>query len=209
MKIATIGSGNIGGTLGRLWAEAGHQVMFSSRHPDQLKTLAAAAGRNTCQGSFQEAAAFADVLLLAIPLFAIREILPQIKELTTGKTAIDAMNFFEQRDAEVAEEVARFDGLSTSMVAARLPHARVVKAFNSVRVQDLRDRAHDPAARIVIPFAGDDDPSKKVVASLIREAGFDAWDLGRLEDSRPSQPGQPLFTKAGTAEELKKMLETA
>jgi predicted dinucleotide-binding enzyme len=208
MKIATIGSGNIGGTLGTLWAEAGHQVMFSSRHAENLKSLAAAAGENACQGSFQEAAAFADVVLLAIPLFAILEVLPKIRELMAGKIAIDAMNFFEQRDARVAGEVARFDGLSTPMVAARLPHAQVVKAFNSVRAQDLRDHAHDPKARIAIPLAGEDENCKEAVAGLIREAGFDSLDLGRLSDSRPVQPGQRLFTRAGTAEELRKVLQS-
>jgi 8-hydroxy-5-deazaflavin:NADPH oxidoreductase len=65
MKIGIIGSGNIGGTLGKHWAKVGHEVMFSSRHPEELETMAKQV--NAKVGSLEETAAFGDVILLAIP----------------------------------------------------------------------------------------------------------------------------------------------
>jgi predicted dinucleotide-binding enzyme len=67
VKIATLGAGHIGGTLGALWIKAGHPVMFSSRHPEELKDMAAALGPLAHTGTTAEAIAFADVVLLAVP----------------------------------------------------------------------------------------------------------------------------------------------
>jgi lactate dehydrogenase-like 2-hydroxyacid dehydrogenase len=68
LKIATIGAGHIGGTLGSLWVKAGHPVMFSSRHPEELKDLAAGLGPLAHTGTTAEAVAFGDVILLAVPM---------------------------------------------------------------------------------------------------------------------------------------------
>ena len=76
MKIGVIGSGNIGGTLGRHWAKAGHEVMFSSRKPEELKLMAAEVGAQT--GTVQESATFGDVTLLAIPLGKIPDLAQRI-----------------------------------------------------------------------------------------------------------------------------------
>src|SRR5712675_1947646 len=74
MKIATIGAGREGGALGSLFVKAGHPVMFSSRHPEQLKDLVASAGPSAKAGTVADAVAFADVVLLVVPYGAIEQI---------------------------------------------------------------------------------------------------------------------------------------
>jgi predicted dinucleotide-binding enzyme len=206
MKIATIGAGNIGGTLGTLWAKANHEVMFSSRHPEDLQGLTRSAGQDACSGSYEQAAAFGEVVLLAIPLYGIIETFPRIQPYLQGKVAIDAMNFFENRDGRLAAELEKFGGLSTSLVASRLPEAKIVKAFNCVRYRDLQTEAHRRGPRVAMPYAGEDREAKDQTAVLIGDAGFEPLDLGGLEDVRPVQPGGPLFTLTGTREELEQLL---
>ena len=206
MRIATIGSGNIGGTLGTLWVKAGHQVIFSSRHPQELAKLAARAGRQACIGSYEEAADFGEVILLAIPLYGLTETFPRIRQHVNGKIVIDAMNFFENRDGSLKEEIERYNGLSTSLVASKLPEARIVKAFNCIRYAKLQSEAHREGTPLAIPFAGEDSAAKRRVAELIQEAGFEPYDLGGLEAVRPVQPGGVFFTSTPTAEELRAAL---
>jgi len=67
-KIGIVGSGHIGGTLGILFAKAGYEVLYSSRHPDTLKNLVKTAGLKACAGTVAEAVAFGDVIVLSLPL---------------------------------------------------------------------------------------------------------------------------------------------
>jgi predicted dinucleotide-binding enzyme len=67
MKIAITGSGHIGGVVGKLLAQAGHEVRFSSRHPENLDALVAASGPNSSRSSIEEALAFGEVILISIP----------------------------------------------------------------------------------------------------------------------------------------------
>lgn len=98
MKIGIIGSGSIGGSLGRLWARAGHQVFFSSRHPEELTDLVAQAGKGAQTGTMEEAIAFADILLEAIPFAASLE-LPA--NALADKMLITASNYYPERDGEI------------------------------------------------------------------------------------------------------------
>src|ERR1700691_2647718 len=80
LKIGIIGAGKIGGTLATLWVQAGHEVLISSRHPDELKGLAQSLGPKAHVGTLREAALFGDVVLISIPYGA----LPQVgKDLAT------------------------------------------------------------------------------------------------------------------------------
>src|SRR5262245_8328502 len=97
MKIGMIGSGNVGSALGRVWARAGHQVMFSSRHLEDDKRLAAEIGANARAGTTREAAAFGDVLVFAVPYGALPELGKALRDSIKGKVVIDACNPFPQR----------------------------------------------------------------------------------------------------------------
>jgi predicted dinucleotide-binding enzyme len=93
MKIGIIGSGNVGGTLGKRWAKGGHTVVFSSRHPEseKMKTLIAEAGPNAVAGSVADTVQQCDILLLASPWNATKEMVSAAGNLA-GKILIDLTN---------------------------------------------------------------------------------------------------------------------
>ena len=107
MRIGIIGSGHIGGTIGGLWVKAGHPVLFSSRHPEELKDLVAGLGVLARAGSVDQAIAFGDVVFIAVPY----GVLPQIGRDYTGalkdKIVLDAGNAVAARDGAIADEVER------------------------------------------------------------------------------------------------------
>src|SRR3954451_23766126 len=98
VKIGTIGSGRIGATLGGLWAKAGHEVMFSSLDLEHDKKLAESVGPNARAGTSRDAAAFADVVLLAVPYRAVPAVGKELAALLKGKIVIDASNPIVARD---------------------------------------------------------------------------------------------------------------
>ena len=190
MDIGIIGSGNIGATAARLFAEAGHEVAVSnSRGPDTLEGLVAAIGLRARASTVEEAADFGEVVLVAIPFFAY-EALPT--DLLAGKTVADAMNYYPGRDGEMD-----LDGLGSSELLARhLPDARIVKAFNTMYYETLGAGGRPdapPGERLVLFVAGDDADAKVVVSGLIEEIGFTPVDVGALEDGRKQQPGSPIY----------------
>src|ERR1700694_5370884 len=128
MKIGIVGAGKIGGTMGRLWSKAGHQLRFGTRHPEQLAGLAAELGASA--GTPKEAVAFADVVLLAVPLNAVPDLAKSAP--FSGKVVLDATNAYSQRDGKLAEDANAQAGGSSAWVAKKLGSARVVKAFNTV-----------------------------------------------------------------------------
>ena len=129
-KIGIVGSGNVGSNLGRAWAKAGYQVMFSSKDLDGDRKLATSIGPNARAGTPQEAVAFGDVVFLAVPYGAQPDLGKSLGASLRNKIVIDASNPFPQRDGAIAEE-ARAQG--AGVVSSRLlPGARIVRAFNAV-----------------------------------------------------------------------------
>ncbi|MDH3551491.1 MAG: NAD(P)-binding domain-containing protein, partial [Gammaproteobacteria bacterium] len=130
MKIGIIGSGNVGSALGGVWVKAGHEVMFSSRHIEHDRSLAAGLGAGARAGTPREAAAFGDVLLVAVPYGALPDVGKDLADLIKDKVVIDACNPFPNRDGEIADwALEKGAGLAS---AELLPGARVVRAFNAV-----------------------------------------------------------------------------
>ncbi len=211
MRIGILGAGNIGGTLARLWVQAGHEVMVSSRHPDELAGLAQELGGHGRAGSLEEAARFGEAVLLAVPFGALENTLKAVAGHLTGKVVIDAMNPFPDRDGPIAGQ-ARARGASGLTTRDLLPGARVVRAFSSVRSGDLQAGAGRGMAgrgiseRIAVPFASDDPQARETAMRLIRQAGFEPLDLGPLEDSRPLDPRGALFGIARPLRELQEIL---
>src|SRR5262245_20391703 len=102
MKIGVIGSGRIGSTIGGLWAKAGHEVMFSDRDPDQAKRAAEGAGARGRTGTVEQAAAFGEAILIAVPYKALPDIQKQVGTQLKGKVIIDPNNPLPSRDGEMA-----------------------------------------------------------------------------------------------------------
>lgn len=194
MKIGIIGSGNIGGTLGRHWAEVGHQVMFSSRHPETLQPMADAVDAQV--GTVEEAAKFGDVILLAIPFGKVPNVAQQIG-LLDGKILIDAGNPYPQRDGEVAQQVIDDPSqTATGYVSAQFPGAKTIKAFNSIYFKVLEEKAFRSGGdRIAVQVCGDDAQAKSTVMQLIEEIGFAPQDTGNLSSGTLFEPGAPLYNK--------------
>ena len=204
MKIGMIGSGNVGSALGRVWARAGHQVMFSSRHLEDDKRLAADIGANARAGTPREAAAFGDVLVFAVPYGALPELGQALRDSIKGKVVIDACNPFPRRDGEIAER-AREKGAGL-MSAELLPGARIVRAFNAVGA-DRMGQAHEKPGRVGMPIAGDDEEALDIASTLIREIGFEPVRIGGLEMGKYLMPGTPLAGER-TPEEIRKITAT-
>ena len=189
VKIGIIGSGHVGSALGGVWAKAGNEVMFSSRNLDSDKKLAAEVGANARAGTPQEAAAFGQVLLFAVPYSAFPELLKSLGNAYAGKLVINASNPFPQRDGEIANQ-AREKGAGL-FDAQLLPGARVVRAFNAVPAAHMAS-AHEDPGKIGMPIAGDDQKAIALASQLVREIGFEPVLVGGLDMGKYLMPGTPL-----------------
>jgi hypothetical protein len=202
MKIGILGAGNIGGTLGRQWARAGHEVFLSSRHPKDLQKLVREIGRGARAGTIEEAASFGDVDVLAIP-WRSKQDLPRA-DLFKGKVVIDTMNPY----SALGTVMNLGESTSSEEVAKLLPGARLVKAFNTMRAGDLKSGAFKSGKdRWAMFVAGDDEEAKRVASGLIEEIGFVPIDTGSLrEGGKLQQPGSPVYVKTLTEEQARALL---
>ncbi len=206
MRIGFLGAGHIGGTLARLFTQAGHDVAVSnSRGPLTLADLVADLGERGGAATTEEAVSFGEVLVVAVPFGRYRE-LPAAG--VAGKVVIDTNNYYSGRDGNFDE---LDDGRTTSseLLQEHLAGARVVKAFNSIQWQRLLDdgRPEGDPSRIGIPISGDDEEAKRTVAGLIDQIGFDAVDAGALgEGGRKHQPGATAYGANLRTSELRELL---
>ena len=203
VRIGIIGSGKLGGTVGALWVQAGHEVLFSSRHPEELKEMAAKLGPKAHTGTVAEAIAYSDVLLLAVPYGALPDIGRDYGQALAGKIIIDASNPVARRDGAAAEEaLAKGIGATSQKY---LPGTRYVRAFNPVGTGALERENHRAANPIGMPVAGDDEPALVIATQLVRDAGF-VPVVVPLSRANEIAPGTPLFGKASTVDEWRQYL---
>jgi 8-hydroxy-5-deazaflavin:NADPH oxidoreductase len=196
MRIGVIGSGMIGSTLAELWVKAGHDVKLSSRHPDNLKTLADKLGPRATVGTPADAAQFGRVVLLAVPVKAIPGIAADIGKSLQGKVVLDTGNAYEQRDGKIAYDAATHSRGSAGWAASQLPESDWVKAFNTVNYKLLASEAHRQGDRIGIPLASDDAEALALAAQLTRDAGFDPVVSAGSSVERNSNPTPSRTTVA-------------
>jgi len=203
-RIGIIGSGHIGGTIGGLWIKKGHPVMFSSRHPEELKDMVTQLGGLAQAGTVEQAIAFGDVLFIAVPYGAIQQIGKDYSSAMKGKVLLDACNAVSARDGAVADEVEQ-NGIGVTS-QKYMPDARVVRAFNTMSYMIFAREANRPDTKLAIPIAGDDPQAVQAAAGLVRDAGFDPVIVGKLADARRFQRGQPGYGQQVSAAELKQKL---
>jgi predicted dinucleotide-binding enzyme len=206
MKIGVIGSGNLGSTVGTLWVKAGHPVLFSSRHPEQLKPLVDGLGSLARAGTVQEALRFGDVMFLGVPYAAYPQIGKDHARELAGRVVLDAGNAVPARDGEIAKE-ARENGIGMTS-AKYLAGARIVRAFNTLNFRKVASLSNRPEGRIAIPLASDDQEALKVASILVRAAGFDPVIIGSLEHAKLFAQGAPLYGQEITAQEMQQRLKT-
>jgi 8-hydroxy-5-deazaflavin:NADPH oxidoreductase len=191
MKIAVLGAGAVGSTIGRLWHAAGHDVTFAARHATRPRALAAELGERTHAASVAGAVAGAEVVLVAVPALAVTGALQAAGPLD-GRIVIDAANSLERG-------VFGQQQLSLRSLAEAFPRARWARAFNSLNVNVMADDNHREPPWVL--FLSGDQEAKPVVAQLIRDAGFDPVDLGGIDDSQLQDPGSALWTYTLTRDE--------
>jgi len=205
-KIGIVGSGHIGGNLGILFAKAGYEVCFSSRHPDTLKKLVKTAGPKARVGNVAEAIAFGDVIVLSLPLKALPELDAETKNALKGKIVIDTSNPYPERDGAIAEEARRDPGGMCAFVARLLPGARIVRAFNTVYYVDLKKTVNERGEKIGIPIAGDDQDGLQAAAELVESAGLEPVVVGSLNTSKMFDVGAAVYATSDPASEIRKKL---
>jgi hypothetical protein len=204
MKIGVIGSGRVGGTVGELWVKAGHEVMFSSLDLEHDKALAARLGAGARAGTSKEAAAFGEVLFVAVPYAALPQVGRDLGEALKGKIVLDACNPVLGRDGEMAIEAkAKGTGIASAQF---LPGARLVRAFNCVGATSMKSEAHRAGERVAIPLAADDPAALQVAVRLVQDAGFEPVVVGGLARAKDFDAGTPIFGKAMTAAEVRRTL---
>ena len=205
LKIGIIGSGRIGGTLGALWLKTGHEIMFSSLDLEHDKALAARLGGKARAGTSKEAAAFGEVLLVAVPYAALPQVGRDLAALIKGKVMIDACNPITARDGDVAIW-AREKGAGLAS-AELLPGARIVRAFNAISYARLPEIAQRQGERTGMPMAGDDASAIAVASRLVREIGFEPVVIGPLAMGKYLIPGTPLAGEH-TPEKIRQIVAT-
>ena len=204
MKIGILGAGNIGGGLARAWAAAGHQVMVSgSRDPAKLEAVADQAGHGALTGSLEQAAAFGEVVVLALLWPQVPETLAALAPVLQGKVLIDASNPLTPDFVHLA--IGHTDS-GGETVARMLPGVRVVKAYNSVGANIIgsADTRFGGVAPTLF-FCGEDAEAKQVVAGLIADSGFEPFDVGGIATSRFLEPLEQLWVeilKSGIQQEF-------
>lgn len=204
IRIATIGAGHEGGAIGTLFAKLGHPVMFSSRHPQELKELVAAAGPTAQAGTVADAANFGEVVFLVVPYTAI----PQIGQefgavLATKPLVIDVSNPVAARDGQEFVNQVTSEGGPGLYTAKCIQGAKIVRAFNALHTPSLEKIAHRPdnqGGPIGVPIAGDNPSAIELASRLIREVGFEPVLIGDLAKGKYLVPGTPLAGQHTPAE---------
>jgi predicted dinucleotide-binding enzyme len=208
MRIGIIGAGHIGGNLAQLLVQHGHQVVIAnSRGPQTLDDVARRTGATPV--GVADAPRDADLVVVTVPLRAVAD-LPEglLHSAAPGVVVIDTNNYYPQRDGQIRP---LDEGLvSARWVGEQLGHP-VVKVFNNIVAQQLLDRPTPPGTdgRRALPVAGDDERAKTVVLGLVDDIGFDAVDVGGLDESWRYEPGTPAYGPDVDAAKLVELLNQA
>jgi 8-hydroxy-5-deazaflavin:NADPH oxidoreductase len=192
MKIGIVGAGKVGGGLGKLWARAGHEVFFSSRHPDRLKLLVEHAGLGASLGSVDEAAEFGEVILFAPNFWNVDNALEATGALR-GKTVLDVTNPLEWNPNGRMVRSLPASTTAGEELAKKLPEALIVKAFSTVPASFIPHAFYRPGLlqRLVVFYCGDYPLAKAAVHGLIADCGFVGVDAGSLRLARELEaPGR-------------------
>ncbi|MCU4297165.1 NADP oxidoreductase [Brevibacterium permense] len=189
-QIGIIGSGAIGKAIAHLAVDAGIQVTIAnSRGTETLTDLVADLGANAHSGTTQEAAAFSDLVVLAIPLAAY-ERLPHAA--LNGKTILSTGNYYPHRDGRI-QVLDTHEMTTAELEQTLLPGARVVKAFNNIVAHHIPLLANSEP-RTALPVFGDDPRAKDEVTDLVRALGFHPIDAGSLSESWRAEPESGAYT---------------
>ncbi|HTX52106.1 MAG TPA: NADPH-dependent F420 reductase, partial [Candidatus Baltobacteraceae bacterium] len=204
LRIGIIGAGSQGGTVGRLWVQAGHEVLFSSRHPDALVAMTRPLGPRASVGTPRQAAAFGSIILFTVPYDALPQLGQDLQAELRGKIVLDATNPGPGSENALTRE-AMANGVGQTS-AKYLPGTRLVRAFSAVDAWAVKDSAGRQNGKLGVPIAGDDAEAVQVAVQLARDAGCEPVVVGNLAAATSFQRGGPGFRANTTAPELRRRL---
>jgi predicted dinucleotide-binding enzyme len=203
-KIGFIGAGHIGGTLAKIWTEAGYEVMLSGLDLGPVKELAAQLGPNAQAGTPEQAATWGDVVVVTVPYSALPQIGRDYAAQLKGKIVIDTCNPYLERDGDMAKDAnAKGTGV---MDPIYLPGTRLVRAFNSITYTALAQDGHHPGELYGIELAADDPDALAVVKRLVTDAGYEPVVVGGLSTAKKFDAGAPVYPKAMLASDIRTAL---
>ena len=175
MDIAIIGSGNVGGALATAFTRAGHTVRITGQHPEKAQAVASRTGARWVDSN-RDAAADADVVVLATPFASAEAVAADIRDVVAGKPVIDVSN----RMAYGADGPTIDNGPSNAeRLAGWLPEASVVKAFNTLFASSQVNPNVD-GIQLDGFVAADDPAARATVLELVESIGLRAVDAGPL-----------------------------
>lgn len=178
--IAIIGTGNVGSTLGKIWAEAGHTIIYGSRTPNasRVRELVTETGYGATATSQAVAAQQAEIVVIPIPPTAIPDVIAALGDLS-GKLILDPTNYWSFEDGYPVSPRDPRDSLA-AQVQALAPGATVVKALNTLNYTVMEDPSRSDGP-VTVPIAGNDAAAKQRVARLVEDVGLEPLDVGPLE----------------------------
>lgn len=183
MKVAIIGTGNMGAGLASTLAGVGHEITIGARDLIKAAALADKVGHGAVGGGIAAAAKLADVVILALPFGAAAEAI-KLAEGLAGKIVVDISNPIS---ADYKELVIGHTTSAAEEIQKLAPQARVVKAFNTIFAQLLAPESRQ-GKTLQVFVAGDDATAKAAVSELAKSAGFEAVEAGPLSNSRFLEP---------------------
>ncbi|MFJ4145230.1 NADPH-dependent F420 reductase [Pseudomonas sp. NPDC089734] len=204
LRIGVIGAGWLGGSVGRCWVKAGHEVLFSTRHPEELASWVKPLGTRASYGTVQQAAEFGEVILIAVPYEAIPDIGRTFAAPLKGKIILDACNPPGSSNSPLAQEALANGAAVTT--ARYLPGTRVVRAFSAVDATAVEASFAGGARRLGVPIASDDGAALQTAARLVRDAGCTPVMVGSLAQAVSFQRGGPGFRANTSEQELRRLL---
>jgi predicted dinucleotide-binding enzyme len=185
-KIGIIGSGDVATALAKGFRKHGYNVMLGSRDKTKQDKLKKETGASA--GSFQDAASFGEIVVLAVKGSAGESIVSSLSETLKGKTVIDTTNPLAEQPP--VNGVLRFFTSPEESLMERLqktvPEAHFVKAFNSVGNPFMIDPEFNDRPTMFI--CGNNDPAKKAVSALLEKVGWEVEDMGCAESARAIEP---------------------
>ena len=184
MKLAIIGAGNVGGTLGTAWAQkAGHEIFFGVRNPasDKTQALVRTLGGKARAGTPAEAAAFGEFIVLTTPWPAAEAAIRSIGDLN-GRIVLDATNPLAMGPDGLGLEIGHSISAGEK-VQGWATGAFVFKTLNTTGFGNMADPIFH-GVKSVMFVAGDDAANKPKVIELVAQLGFDVVDAGPLRNAR-------------------------
>jgi hypothetical protein len=193
MKLAIIGAGDVGGTLGSAWArKAGHDVFFGVTNPrsDKTQGLLGRLGGKARAGTAAEAAAFGDIIVVATPWPATEAAIRSMGNLE-GRIVIDCTNPLGMGPDGLGLAIGH-DTSGGEKVQGWAAGASVFKALNTTGFKNMADPVFG-GVKSVMFVAGDHESAKPNVMALVGELGFEVVDAGPLRIARLLEPHAMLW----------------